>query len=238
MGIIVVKKKINLSNYEAYLNKKKSILLLLLISSTFFIYEKSIRKDIKIGLCVIAKNENLYAREFVEYYKNIKYDKIFLYDNNDEKGENFEDVINDYIQSGFVQIIYFRKRNNKTRPIFDAYKDCYSKNNKNYTWLSFYDMDEYLELNKKYKTVKDFLNDKIFENCQNIKINWVLFKNEENLYYEKRPLKERIKKFNYSEPANMHIRSTVKGKLLKNYWEKTGNPHSSNLNITTCSNFK
>lgn len=232
------KKKNSRFFYEKiiYFNKKKkSIILLLLISSLFFIYEKPIKKDIKICLCVIAKNENLYAREFVEHYKNIGYDKIFIYDNNDEKGEYFEDVINDYIKGGFVQIINFRQRNNRTSPIFDAYKDCYSKNNKKYTWLSFYDMDEFLELNTKYKTIKDFLKDKVFEKCRNIKINWLLFKNDKILYYENKPLKERIKKFNYSEPGNMHIKSTVKGNLFKNYWDKAGTPHSSNLKIKTCS---
>ena len=49
-------------------------------------------KDIKICLCVIAKNENKYLREFVEYYKTIGYNKIFLYDNNDIFGEKFEEV--------------------------------------------------------------------------------------------------------------------------------------------------
>ncbi len=43
--------------------------------------------------------ENDYIRFFVEYYKNLHFDKIFIYDNNDIDGEKFEDVINDYIQS-------------------------------------------------------------------------------------------------------------------------------------------
>lgn len=53
----------------------------------------------KIALCCIAKMENDYIRFFVEYYKNLHFDKIFIYDNNDIDGEKFEDVINDYIQS-------------------------------------------------------------------------------------------------------------------------------------------
>ena len=56
----------------------------------------------KVLFCCIAKLENLYIREFVEYYKNLGFDNICLYDNNDEDGEHFEDVINDYITSGFV----------------------------------------------------------------------------------------------------------------------------------------
>ena len=53
----------------------------------------------KIALCCIAKMENDYIRFFVEYYKNLHFDKIFIYDNNNTDGEKFEDVKNDYIQS-------------------------------------------------------------------------------------------------------------------------------------------
>ena len=66
----------------------------------------------EIALCCIAKLENEYIRFFVEYYKNLKFDKIFIYDNNDPDGERFEEVIGDYIQSGFVEIIDFRGRKN------------------------------------------------------------------------------------------------------------------------------
>jgi len=46
--------------------------------------------------------ENNYIREFVEHHKSIGFDNIVLYDNNDIDGEHFEDVISDYINSGYV----------------------------------------------------------------------------------------------------------------------------------------
>lgn len=187
----------------------------------------------KICLCVIAKNENLYVREFVEYYKNMGYNKIFIYDNNDKNGENFEEVINDYINSGFVKIIDFRDRNKIGNPQFDAYKNCYSKYNKLYDWLSFYDMDEFLELNEKYKTIQNFLNDKIFKKCQNIKVNWLIFGVNNNLYYINKPLRKRFN--NNNAKKSKGIKSTVRGHLSSNYWENMLNPHSSRLNITSCS---
>ena len=61
--------------------------------------------SLKVALCAIAKNENLYIREWVEWYKNLGISKIFLYDNNELDGERFEEVINDYIKEGFVEII-------------------------------------------------------------------------------------------------------------------------------------
>ena len=59
-------------------------------------------------MCVIAKNENLYAKEYVNHYKKLGYDHIYIYDNNQLNGEKFEDVIQDEIDSGFVTIINIR----------------------------------------------------------------------------------------------------------------------------------
>ena len=223
-----------LIKFKKYHKKYKAIFLIIVIEiySTFK-HSKDI--SLKVCLCVIAKNENLYVREFIDHYKNIGYNKIFLYDNNDKNGEHFEDVINDYIHNGFVKIIDFRERENNSRPIFDAYKDCYSKNNKQYDWLSFYDIDEFLELNKKYETIQDFLSDKLFHKCQNIKINWLMCDNEQSLYYENRPLLQRIKNFNYDNIENKYIKSTVRGNLRVNYWKKLNNPHTSKLKFISCS---
>lgn len=45
---------------------------------------------------MIAKNENLYVREYFEHYKKIGYNNIFIYDNNNKIGENFSEVIRLY----------------------------------------------------------------------------------------------------------------------------------------------
>lgn len=155
------------------MNKKNFILIILFIILSLII--KNNFNKIKVCLCVIAKNENKYLREFVEYYKSIGYDRIFLYDNNGINGEKFDEVINDYITNGFVKVIDFKKNGREIKPQILAYKDCYSRNSKLYDWLSFFDVDEYIDIHKKYKKIQDFFNDKIFEHCQNIKINWLLY---------------------------------------------------------------
>ena len=94
-------------------------------------------------------------------------------------------------------------------------------------------MDEFLEINIKYNSIQDFLNDKIFVNCQNIKINWLFYINNYNLYYENKSLQERMNHSSIS--PNAHIKSTVRGNLNVNYWKHFTNPHTSTLNITSCS---
>ena len=113
--------------------------------------------------------------------------------------------------------------------------NCYSKFNRRYDWLSFFDMDEFLELNEKYKNISEFLKDKIFENCQNIKINWLFYINDKILYYENKPLQERMKTIIYDDLHNKHIKSTVRGNLNTNYWDNLVNSHTSLLNVTSCS---
>ena len=225
------------------MNKYKSsifflkIFLIIFFNLNFIIKRtksNNLKNETKVCLCTIVKNENLYIREFIEHYQKIGYDNIFIYDNNDKNGEKLDEVIKDYITNGFVKIINYRERDKNSRPQFEAYKDCYERNNKIYDWLSFFDVDELLEINEKYKKIQNFFGDQIFKNCQNIKINWLWFEDENNLHYENKSLQERIKKFSFDNPVNQHIKSTVKGNLPINFWNKTLNPHCSVLNFTAC----
>ena len=75
---------------------------------------------------------SLTIREFIEFYQRKNIDKIFLYDNNDLKGEHFEEVISGYINIGFVQLINFRGFES---PQLNAYNHCYKKHNKVYDWF-------------------------------------------------------------------------------------------------------
>ena len=149
-------------------------------------------KSFKIAVCAIGKNENLYIREWVEYYKNLGINKIFLYDNNDINGERFEEVINDYITIGFVEISNWRGKVKTTKNHEEqlngktlqgqAYKDCYYNNYRNYDWIAFFDIDEFLSIDYKYNNISEFLND--FNDYDGIKVQWRMYGDNGNLYYE------------------------------------------------------
>ena len=42
--------------------------------------------------------------------------------------------------------------------------DCYKHNYKNYNWLVFYELDEFIHLNY-YSNIKYFLNENKFKSC-------------------------------------------------------------------------
>ena len=200
-------------------------------------FQKYIRKDAfksKVGLCVIGKQENKYAKEFVDYYKSIGFYHIFLYDNNEKDDERFEEVLNEDISNNFVSIINYRGyRGEENHPQFDAYIDCYEKNSKEYDWLAFYDFDEFLYL-KNHKTIQEFVDQRKFDHCINIKINWIIYSDNDLIYYENKPVQERFTTPLPKYSANIHIKSLVRGNLPTNYWKGMINPHTSNNDYICC----
>ena len=217
-------REVNRQNYK----KKVFYIFFFIIVLNLIKYIKINEKQLKICLCVIGKNENLYVKEFVEHYKKLGYNKIFIYDNNDINGERFEDIISDEIKIGFVSIINYR---GLTYVQIQSYEDCYRKNNLTYNWLSFFDFDEFLVVKPHNIKIQNFLNNKRYRYCENIKINWIFYNNLKILYYESKPLKKRIFQ---SKIENRHIKSTVRGNLSINYWLKAENPHSGNR-FNSCS---
>ena len=151
---------------------------------------KEYERNVSVCVCTIGKMENRYIREFVEHYKKYGINKIFLYDNNDINGEKFEDVISDYINNGFVEIINIR---GNLTPQFAFMNDCYHKNYDKYNWLIFYDVDEFIHLNN-YTNVGKFLSEQKFDGCEVIYLNYVHHTDNNLLHYDNRSLAERFPK--------------------------------------------
>ena len=181
----------------------------------------------------------MYAKEYINHYKKLGYDHIFIYDNNDYNGERFSDILSEEVKIGFVSIIdYIGYRGSNNNSQQEAYYDCYKHNRKKYDWLSFFDFDEYLVIKQKNKTIQEFLNNKIYKKCYNIKINWLntdSYSYNETLYYQNKSLEKRFSKLIFNNTGNKNIKSTVRGNLNKNYWSKWLNPHSSSNNFKACS---
>jgi len=59
------------------------------------------------------------------------------------------------------------------------------------------------------------------------------YEDKNSLFYINKPIQERIKTLGI---PNSHIKSTVRGNLLVNYWPKMNNPHSSSIKVYNCNN--
>ena len=164
-----------------------------------------------ICLCTICKNENLYLREYVEYYRLLGFDKIIIFDNNDINGETFNELLKYYILNDFVEIIDIRGLKSVQ---IGAYNYCYEKSKNKYDWIAFFDLDEYLYI-KNNLNITNYLYNKRFQKCQSIVLNWHIFDDNDLVKYDNRTLLERFKRIKFkSSRAKSIIRGSQNNILI------------------------
>ena len=197
---------------------------------------RNINNDLKVCICLLCKEENQYIQYFLNIYKNLGFNHIFLYDNNDINGEHIEDVISKEIKQNFVTIINYRGfRGNFGGPQMPAYYDCFEKNHLFYDWIAFFDTDEYLTLNPNNLKIQQFLNNPRYSNCESIKINWKVFSDNGQLAFEDRPLNERFtEEVNKYNKINEVFKVILRGNLSKYSLRKSFNSHDIFLSNKSC----
>jgi hypothetical protein len=114
----------------------------------------------KVALVCIAKNEDHYIQEWIDYHKKLNFDDIFIYQN-------------DWRWSGSSDNVHKLEFDGLDRQR-DAYNNFIINYRKDYEWVAFFDVDEFLVL-KKHDNVKTFLLD--YNEYESVGINWVLFGN-------------------------------------------------------------
>ena len=167
-----------------------------------------------VAICAYGRQENRYAREWVEHYLKLGVKKIFIYDNHFKDEEKFIDVLEDYVKQGFVEIIDIHDRANMQCRV---YEECYRRHQNEYAWIGFLDFDEFV----RYKGTQK-LPDKLAKYTEGdvLLINWRIMTDNGLVHYDDRPLKERFtepmpvdRKVKYDFPEDDHIKSFVRGGL-------------------------
>jgi hypothetical protein len=148
--------------YKIYYKKKVNILNFLIKNIFIIIYLNmilsfNIQKNIKIALCTMGKKENLYVKEFINYYSKLGIDKIFIFDDNDENTEQISDVINFKFKK-YVKI--YKSKKFKLYTQSQQFTYCYQNNKNKFDWILMVDMDEYLYI--KNDKLKNYLLKPVF----------------------------------------------------------------------------
>ena len=100
----------------------------------------------KVAIIAIAKNEQLYIQEWIDYHLNLGFDKIIIADNDDE-----------LILSGFSSDkVIIEDYTNVIRVQPKAYTELFNKYRDYYDWIAFFDIDEFLVL--ECDDIKQFLS--------------------------------------------------------------------------------
>ena len=188
---------------------------------------KFLNNEIKISLCTMGKRENLYVKEFVEYYIKLGIDHIFIYDDNDPNTEKISNALGSKYKNK-VTIYENIKDIIKNQP--EAFTNCYHKNRNKYDWFLMIDMDEYLYIVN--NTLKNYLSNQIFNKCDFIKFNWAIPNDNNLLNYDPRPL---FKRFKGPYMKSRFIKSMIRGNIKNlKYWVHS--PIFSPKKNITCNN--
>lgn len=118
------------------------------------------KKSSKVALVCIAKNEDNYIDEWIQYHTKLGFDDIFVYQNDWRWNGNYSNV-HKYEIDGL----------DKQR---EAYNHFITNNIGKYRWAAFFDIDEFLVL-KKHKNIREFIID--YKDFPAVGINWVFFGN-------------------------------------------------------------
>lgn len=124
--------------------------------------------NIRVALITCCKHEEINIKEFIDYYQNLGIDHIFLCDNNEhEYPVKLEDILGEYISSGFVSVENFFGVDNIVHIFYDH---VYFREKDNYDWFCVFDADEFLTFHKKYNNIKDYLSDENISKADVIRI--------------------------------------------------------------------
>ena len=115
-------------------------------------------KVLEIALCTMGKNENLYIEEYINYYRKLGVDKIFIYDDNEPNTEKFSDIIN---STNFKYVKIYENIKSYIHNQSEAFTSCYNENKMNFGWFIMVDMDEFLYIVNDY-SVKMYIYLKTF----------------------------------------------------------------------------
>ena len=193
----------------------------------YTIYNIFKKKTIKVALCTMGKKENLYAQQFMEYYIRLGVDHMFIYDNNDPYTENIIDVMDTKYKD---KISFYKTKKYNIYNQKEAFTHCYMNNLKKFDFFIMVDMDEYLYIIN--DSLKNYLNNQIFEKCDFIKIHWANSQDNNLLHYDSRPLFQRFKR---PYIKSKYIKTIIRGNITKlKYWVHS--PYISPDRNITCDN--
>ena len=106
----------------------------------------------------MAKDEDHYIQEWVNYYLKLGFDNVFIYENNWRCRLENDQIIKIPIDGPARQIA--------------AYNHFIQNFTGHFDWAAFFDVDEFLVL-KKHNSIKDFIED--YKDHDGIGVNWHLF---------------------------------------------------------------
>lgn len=148
----------------------------------------------RIAICAVAKNEENYLVEWVDYYKGLGVSHIYLFDNNNvERGNSVAKLLSGY--GNFVTVYNVRGINSRLpdgeyRQDY-IYRYCFKQYRNEYDWIGFFDLDEFVTFND--CDMHSFFANDVSDDTSVIHLNWMYYGDNGLLYPDGRGVVERFK---------------------------------------------
>lgn len=127
-----------------------------------------------IAAVLLFKNENEFLDRWIEYHMSLGITTFFIFNNNSENKQQYENLQNKYGSS--IQFIDWDFT--YQYPYGQAQHTCYNMMlnllRDRFKWILYTDIDEYIVLNTKYKTLQELLKLVNYDTCSTVsfKCRW------------------------------------------------------------------
>ena len=166
------------------------------------------------AICCIAKDEDMYIEEWIEYHLLLGFDTVIVYDNHSTIP--LKVILNKYVENG--EVIIHETPGIELGEVAQgrAYTHCMQTYKNDYMWIAVIDVDEVI-VPKECLNVKQMLAE--FENYGGVVLNWVFFADPTgNCYIEK----SQINSFLYKKGQRT---TTIKSIVRPGRVKKFTGPH-------------
>lgn len=142
-----------------------------------------------IIIAAIAKYENPYIEEWIQYHLDIGFDKIYIFDDNPEGYPDIRDlpVVREHLCRRVFLVKSTKKEQYMHLPFYNTFYNTHK-----FSWCFFIDIDEFIDLNG-FKSIKDFVFQDRFLQAEAILLPWKFYGDNGNIHYEKLPVLDRFK---------------------------------------------
>lgn len=188
---------------------KRRLFAVFLIVITIILYVQTRIYSYDFAVAAIFQNEAPYLKEWIEYHRLVGAKHFYLYNN--ESTDNFKEVLQPYIDKGFVELYDWHEPDFVKSGQKKAYGNAIEKAKNKVKWLAILDIDEFI-VPKEERTIPKFLTQFEKKGIGGVGINWQMFGTSHIPQIKENELlvEKLIQKAPSEHGENLHIKSIVR----------------------------